>query len=531
MNDKEKKRYGLPTLLIVLLVGVLVGLLILPSKKQTNSTSLTKLDEAMALIESYYVENQDRDTLTEKMISAMLSKLDPHSRYLSVEELRKEQENIQGGFEGIGVLLFYQGDTACVDNLIPGGPAEKAGLMPGDRLLAVDTTRIAGVNMSKDKIVNTIRGPHHSIADITLLRYGESKVRHIRVKRDLISTPSIVYSGMIDNETGYIRLTRFCETSHDEFRIAVKQLKAEGMKSLILDLRSNGGGLLQAALGIADELLPGRETIVYTQGDHQRKDISRSTRGGLWCDGKLAVLIDEYSASASEIIAGTVQDNDRGLIIGRRSFGKGLVQRQFSLSDGSAIWLTTARYYTPSGRCIQRPYDRGTDEYYSEFLEQLSLEALSDSLLTKINDSTPYHTTKGRIVYGGGGIYPDHHLKMFTDSLLVYYNRLLDKQCVAQVAFDYVARNYAQLKKQYATEDQFVKEFATSDELMNACVRLGEKRGVKPHPQTLAKYGDEIRLSIKAQIGQSLFRSETLYRILLLKDNDLTSALRIVKSH
>ena len=239
--------------------------------------------------------------------------------------------------------------------------------------------------------------------------------------------------------------------------------------------------------------------------------------------------MNEYSASASEVVSGAVQDHDRGIIIGRRTFGKGLVQRQFGLSDGSAIWLTTARYYTPSGRCIQRSYDKGTDEYYSDFLNNVLENMESDTVLTKITDTTKYYTTKGRVVYGGGGIYPDYPLRLFSDTLLVYYNMLFNKQYFGQVAFDYVSANYPQLKKQYKDEDDFVNHFQVSDVLFNKVIAMGENDGIKRNPRSIAKYGAEMRSHIKASIAQSLFRSESYYRVVLLNDREIQDALRIIK--
>lgn len=531
MEQNENKRQGTLSMLIIALFGVMIGLLLSPGRKASmhEVQGLTKLDNVMDLIEHFYVENYDRDSLTETMIQSMLSNLDPHSRYLSAEELLREQESLQGEFEGIGILLHYQGDTACVNEVIPGGPAEKAGFQPGDRLMKVDDTPIAGVGMNPEEVVKHLRGPSRSKADITIKRHGEEGQRHLKVVRGHISTPSITYSGMLDQTTGYIRLTRFCETTYDEFCKAITSLKKEGMKNLIFDLRDNGGGLLTAAVAIADDFLPGKELIVYTQGDHQRRENLRSEKGGLFSEGKLAILVNEYSASASEIVAGAVQDNDRGIIIGRRTFGKGLVQRQFSLPDASAVWLTTARYYTPSGRCIQRPYDKGTDEYYSDFLTSVLENMESDTLLTKITDTTKYYTTKGKVVYGGGGIYPDYPLHLFSDTLLIYYNQLFGKQYFGQVAFDYVTANYPQLKKQYKTEDDFVKNFQVSDALFNKVIAMGEKDGIKRDSRSIAKYGAEMRSHIKAAIAQSLFRSESYYRVVLLNDREIQDAFKIIK--
>lgn len=532
-KNKENNAYGVLTVVMVALAGVLLGLLIAPRNNRVNlnSAKLSKLDDAMELIENYYVDKTDSDTLTEQMIAAMLSALDPHSHYLSVNDLKTESETIRGNFEGVGMQLEYVGDTACVSQVFQGGPGEKAGLQPGDRLLSVNGVKIAGAKMSKEDIVNHLRGPHHSVANITVHRYGEKANRRIQVRRDIIETPSIPYSGMLDKQTGYIRLTRFSETSAQEFHDAVAKLKQQGMKSLIFDLRGNGGGLLVAAIDIADELLPNKELIVYTKGAHQRRQDIHSHRGGLFAQGKLAILIDENSASASEVVSGAIQDNDRGIVIGRRSFGKGLVQRQFNLEDGSAIWLTTARYYTPSGRCIQRSYDKGTDEYYAEYLQQMIASATSDSLLTKITDTTKYYTTKGRVVYGGGGIYPDFPLKMHSDSCLVYFNKMIDKGIINQFAFRYITRNYTQLRKKYTSANDFVRNFSVDDAMFKQLINYAAAQGLPRNAHSIAKYNDNMRLMLKALISESLFYSETYYRIMLQSDLELSDARKIFQQH
>ena len=319
-----------------------------------------KLNAIWNLVNSRYVDPIEGDTLVERIYASILSTLDPHSNYLSGAALAKETEALQGHFEGIGIVIKIVNDTVCVGQVIADGPSERAGLQAGDRILKVDGRKVAGVSMSSDTVISLLRGPRKSTANVEILRLSEGKARNVKIVRDVISTPSVTYSGMIDTETGYIRLSRFGATTYEEFCESLKTLKDKGMKHLVLDLRANGGGMLNAAIDICDELLPGKELIVYTEGAHQRRENAYSKPGGLFCQGKVTVIIDEFSASASEIVAGAIQDNDRGTIVGRRSFGKGLVQQQFSLPDNSAVLLTIARYYTPSGRCIQRPYDRGT---------------------------------------------------------------------------------------------------------------------------------------------------------------------------
>ena len=301
------------------------------------------------------------------------------------------------------------------------------------------------------------------------------------------------------------------------------------MNHLVLDLRDNGGGLMEAAIGICDELLPGRELIVYTQGAHQRRREEHSRPGGLFCKGKLTVLIDEYAASASEIVAGAIQDNDRGIIAGRRSFGKGLVQQQFDLPDHSAARITIARYYTPSGRCIQRPYDKGTDEYYSDFIQSLVDEYKGDSLLAHINDSTPYYTTKGRIVYGGGGIYPDHTIHYKTDENIVYYNQLINKNIINDYAFDIVSSDGRNIVAQHPSEESFVGNYTISEAMLQKLFARGEKAGIKRDAKCISRYRDEISSRLKASVGAMLYSQSAFFAVQLKYDPELKEALNIKK--
>ena len=509
--------------IITLISGILLGLLLSPVAQKEYTIELTKLDEVMRLIEHNYVDPLNDDTLSDQMLRTMLTTLDPHSRYSTKEEQEQEATLTKGSFDGIGVLLHYKGDTVCVNEITPGGPSVGTGLQPGDRILKVDTTVLSGVNLSHDEVLKHLRGPRGTRANLTIKRPGEEGSRHIQIVRNSISSPSVSYYGMLDGTTGYIMLNRFCETSAEEFHQALASLKQQGMKQLIFDLRENAGGLLGAVIDIANELIPEGQQIVYTEGEHQRRRNVVSKPGGLFTEGKLVVLINEFSASGSEIIAGTVQDNDRGLIVGRRSFGKGLVQSPFTLKDGSVVYLTTARYYTPSGRCIQRPYNKGTDEYYMDFLRQ-TLDSRSDTILTRPTDTTRYFTTQGRVVYAGGGILPDKPLPLFTDSLLAYYNTLKNCGVFADYAFDYISLHYADLHKRYPSEDSFVSQFQASDAMLQAVVALGKERGIQPNAATLKRYGAEMRDCIKAYLGQSLFSTMTYTRIMLQYDEELKKA-------
>ena len=494
----------------------------------SNSISDYKLNAIWELVDRHYVDPLDGDSVMDKVYAAILSTLDPHSIYLSQQMLKRENEMLRGNFEGVGIVIRMRNDTVCASQIIPGGPSEQAGVLAGDRILRVDGQDISGVGISSDSAVTLLRGRRKSVADLLVYRPSENKTHIIKVVRNIISTPSLTYSGMLDASTGYIRLGRFGETTYEEFCDAVKELKSKGMKRMLLDLRGNSGGLLSAAVGICDELLPGKEMIVYTEGTHDRRKETHSSPGGLFCKGDLTVIIDEYSASASEIVSGAVQDNDRGTIVGRRSFGKGLVQQQFPLPDKSAVQLTIARYYTPSGRCIQRPYDKGTDEYYNDFLNQVISEYGNggDSLLSQITDSTPYYTSKGRVVYGGGGILPDRIIHYKTEPNIAYYNMLVSKAVIADYTFDYVSRNIVNLRKQYPDEKQFIRNFRTDDKMLQELVSYGESKGLKADKECLRLYDRELRARVKAEIGDMLFTTSTFYAIMTPFDPELKEALK-----
>lgn len=511
-NPRERK--WMP-LLIALLAGILIGMLLTPSRPSTSAEAFPeKMKEVIQLVEEEYVDDIDGDTLSNTLINAMLLSLDPHSHYLSVDELRKEQESIQGNFDGIGVVLHYLGDTVYVSEVMAHGPSARSGLRPGDLIWCVNGDTVSGVGLSNEETVSRIRGPHGTKVTLTVERRGEKKPLRFTIVRGRVVTPSVVYVGMMPRHTGYINLSRFGETTGEEIRNALLQLKQQGMQRLVLDLRNNGGGLLEAAIDVADELLEAGDMIVYTEGAHQRRHTIRSTRGGLFEQGELVVLIDEYSASASEIVAGAVQDNDRGTIYGRRSFGKGLVQRQYDLSDGSALWLTTARYYTPSGRCIQRPYSHGSDDYYIRFLERLATvptTADSSYLTQPLDDSTQYFTKQKRVVYGGGGICPDKMLPYRVDGDMAAFNRLVNSGQPSRKAFEYLIEHAGDLQRDYPTEALFIERFRFPDL---------DKR--LPDAQQLsATQHQRLETLMKAYVAQSLFGQYAFYRIYNTIDDDL----------
>ena len=539
-TPKKKTTYSLDIVLLALLIGILAGVLFTP--KATNEESQLfmaqnkmsqRVNAVLTLIDNRYVDIVDYDSLSDQMLNAMLSTLDPHSYYLSPSSFEKESETMAGQFDGIGVTLFYVGDTVYASQVMPGSPAEKVGIHPGDRILRVDTTLVSGTGMTKESstIVNLIRGPRYSNVKLTVQRQGSSKLHTFKVRRDKILMSTVPAYVMVNSNTGYIRISRFGDHTGKEFHAALLQLLNKNMQNLIVDLRDNAGGSLASCLEVCDELLPEGNLIVYTQGAHIGRSDVYATSGGLFEKGKLTVLVDERSASASEIVAGAVQDNDRGTIMGHLTFGKGLVQSQYPLSDGSAVLLTIARYYTPSGRCIQRPYDKGTDEYYSQYISRIIENYMSaDSILDAGYDTTQVFLTKnGRKVYGGGGIRPDILLPYFTDTNLVYYNRIISKRVLEDYLHQQLFLHYDQLISRYPTFDVFMKEYQVSDATWKAILALADKRGIARHAEGLRKYGDDIRTRYKALMASTLYGENAYYTLSLPGDTELQRAVENIK--
>lgn len=484
-----------------------------------------KMNTALKLIREEYVEEIDEDSVAEGMLNAMLLTLDPHSRYVGAENFEKEMELLAGGFEGVGMTLRRQKDTTCVSSVFPGGPAAKAGLLPGDRIVRVDTMEVCGPGVRAEEVVNRIRGKRGSEVSLWVVRRNVEGRRCYRMRRAKVEQPSMNYSCMLGKGVGYVKLSSFTETTHTDFHKALAELKGEGMKHLVLDLRGNGGGLLEAAVKVCGELLEKGLVIVETKGAHSRPQTVRSPGGGIYTEGALTVMIDEYSASASEIVSGAVQDNDRGRIVGRRSFGKGLVQRQFPLDDGSAIMLTIAKYYTPSGRCIQRPYSEGAEAYYLSNMNQMVKDYLSDSIAPALTDTVPYRTRNGRIVYGGGGIVPDRIIPMRQKPYSEYFNSLVRKEVLVDYAGEQVALHVGELLKRYPTETAFDRGFQVGSPMVEELVRWGEKAGVKCDRKGLEADRKEIVTLVKGYMAESLYGQKGFYKEYIHIDYELNTLL------
>lgn len=388
---------------------------------QSDTSHFLRIEQVNKYIEDHYVEEPDYKKITEKAVSSMLAELDPHSTYIAAKDVQRTNEGLQANFEGVGIAFQIVNDTISVTEVIVGGPSEKVGIMIGDKLLKVDDTVATFKGVNNSFVFNHLRGKKGTEVKLTVRRQGVADPIVFNVVRDKVPIYSVDTYFMLDDEVGYIRLARFARTSHQEVRSAISALKKKGMKRLVFDLRGNGGGYLDIAFGVANEFLEANRMIVYTKGDKSPRQNLVSRRGGSYTSGPLVILIDEYSASASEIVSGAVQDWDRGILVGRRSFGKGLVQRMFEIYDGAQIRLTTARYYTPSGRCIQKPYDNGTDDYNKELQHRYDHNELTNADSVSFPDSLKFKTFKGRIVYGGGGIMPDVFVPVDTVRLSDYF--------------------------------------------------------------------------------------------------------------
>ncbi|WP_423127030.1 S41 family peptidase [Gaoshiqia sp. Z1-71] len=500
---------------------------------QDMQANMMKFGRLLRLIESYYVDTTDINKLTEVAINEVLEKLDPHSVYISKEEVEKMNEPLKGSFEGIGISFNIMKDTLLVVSIIPGGPSEKVGLFPGDRILVVDGKTIAGVGLKNSDVMDMLRGDKGTKVSLKVQRKSSADLLDFTIIRDKIPINSLDASYMINDATGYIKLNRFSATTSDEFLSAIKDLKkTPGFKNLVLDLRGNGGGYLTAAIELADHFLMASRLVVYTEGVHDKRKEYRSTALGEFEQGKLIVLIDEGSASASEIVAGAVQDWDRGIIIGRRSFGKGLVQQPFPLNDGSMIRLTTAHYYTPSGRGIQKPYQNGLEEYRKDYLTRFENGELFSEDSIHFDQTQVYETLKSkRIVYGGGGVMPDIFVPMDTSANYVYYNQLVRRNILNTVVLNYLDANRDKLTKQYPEFSSFKDKFVVTDDLITVIVAEADKEKVEKNTESLEFARPIIKKQAKAILARSLYGSGYYYQIINQDEKIIQKALEVLKNN
>ncbi len=509
-----------------------------------NGPAARKLQMAEFAITNLYVDEVDENKLVEAAIIEMLEKLDPHSTYSDAEEVKKMNEPLQGNFEGIGVQFQMVEDTLFIVQPVSNGPSEKVGILAGDRIIAVNDTTIAGVKMSQEEIMSRLRGPKGTKVELTIVRRGVSEPLRFTVKRDNIPIFSLDASYLIEPRIGYIRINRFGATTAEEFSTAMKALQKKGMKDLIIDLQGNGGGYLNAAIDIVNEFLQQKELIVYTEGRASKRSDFLAKGDGKFKDGRLIVLVDEYSASASEIVAGAIQDWDRGVIVGRRSFGKGLVQRPIDLPDGSMIRLTIARYYTPSGRSIQKPYESSalaTDSlrneesnslrYRRELLERYNRGELIHADSIHFADSLITYTLKsGRVVYGGGGIMPDVFVPIDTTLYTNYHRNLVAKGVILKVTTQYIDHNRNQLLSTYRKFETFDEKFEVDESLLARMRELAGEEGIEFNEEQYQTSLPLIKTQLKALIARDLWDITEYFQVINTTNQSVLRALEIIRS-
>ena len=471
-----------------------------------------KLMQTIATIRNNYVDPIELDTLYEKAIPAILSELDPHSEYIPAKMFDSINESLEGEFDGIGIVFNAMTDTITVLSVIPQGPSDKAGVRPGDRVMRIDNREVAGKGIKQDSMVKMMRGPRGSKVKLSVKRASLDELVDITITRAAIEVHSVTAAFMLDRDAGigYIRLSQFSRTSYSEICSALERLKGEGMKSIIVDLRGNGGGFLDQVVKILNEFLDRGKLLVYTEDRHGRRINEFSDGTGRYTDTNIAVLVDELSASSSEILAGAIQDNDRGLVIGRRTFGKGLVQAQLPFSDGSAVRLTVARYYTPSGRSIQRPYTNGDEmSYRMDLVNRINHHELFSKDSIRFDENMKFKTTAGRTVYGGGGIMPDIFIPVDTTKVSDFYNEVWDKNILYRYTLEFADNNRSKLDGVKSIEE-LDKVFAES-ELMTEFLKYAERGGVTPTKEDLRKSQEVIMTQIRAYIGRNALSDESGY--------------------
>lgn len=511
----------------------LLGLISFTNKASAQfsmSDGARKVAAVMTIIEKMYVDDIDDNKLSDDAITSLLEKLDPHSSYIKADELKEMNEPLEGNFDGIGVSFNMVTDTLYIIETVSGGPSEKLGILPGDRIIQVEDTTIAGVKMSTKDIMKRLRGPKGTTVNIKILRRGVKDLIDFKIIRDKIPIYSVDASYMVDKETGYIKISRFGATTHKEFMEAFKSLKEEGLKNLIVDLQSNGGGYLSTAVDISNELLGKNKLIVYTEGKHQPRYSEISKSKGNFETGKLIVLVNEGSASASEIVSGAVQDWDRGVIVGRRTFGKGLVQRQIPLPGESAMRLTIARYYTPTGRCIQKPYTNGDKKDYEyDIVNRYKHGEMITADSIQFPDSLKYETlVNKRTVYGGGGVMPDCFVPI--DTLTTYHIQLLAKGIIHKVYLQEADTHRSDILAKYPTINDYKQGYTVSDEILKRLREMAEEEKVEFKQDEYDASKPVIALQLKALIAQNVYHSADYYKIMNDQNPIFNKAIEIISS-
>ncbi len=513
----------------ILMLGMFLGFKMKNSLRASNLVSGGNngyVSEIMQLVSNNYVDDITTDSITTEAIENVLAKLDPHSVYIPPEDLRGVDEDMEGSFDGIGIEFFLNKDTLTITSVIPGGPSEDAGLLTGDKIITVNDSLVSSVKISNEKVIKAIRGPSGSKVKLGLIRNNKF-IKDVFIKRDKIPMYSIDAAYMLNSAIGYIKINRFSATTYEEFMTKMKLLKGKGMSKLVIDLRDNPGGYLDAATNIADEIIEGKKKLVFTKGKNTRAETYFSERDGIFETGAVAVLIDEGSASASEILSGIIQDYDRGTVIGRRSFGKGLVQEQFPLSNGGALRLTVARYYIPSGRSIQKNYSQGTDTYRQDITDRFTKGELMVADSIKQQDTVVYKTAKGRVVRGGGGITPDVFVALDTNKYSKHSADVLSSGSLTEAINNYYSQHLTDLKS-YKDINTFGEKFIDENKIMEIWKQICARDTVNTKAFAIPKDAAVLRVRAKAQLAKVLYGIPAFYEIINKQDPEITKALQVL---
>ena len=520
-----------------------------------NPEMVRKVQAAEFFISHFYVDSLSEGKVVDSAIEGMLKQLDPHSTYIKAKDVERSVENLNGSFEGIGVQFNMIEDTLVVIQPVSGGPSERKGIIAGDRIVLVNDTAIAGVKMSRDEIMRRLRGPKGSKVRLGIIREGVKGINEFEIVRDKIPVHTLDAFYMVDDKTGYVKLSSFGQTTHDEFMTAVNSMKEKGMTRLVLDLQGNGGGYLQSAVEVSNEFLPEGEMIVYTDGRAIQRQEFRANGHGTLKDIEVVVLVDSYTASAAEIVSGAIQDNDRGTIVGRRTFSKGLVQRPFELPDKSVIRLTTAHYYSPSGRCIQKPYKMGGKKEYDDDINQRlksgeltanfnrfikgekvaanerdSVYLREDSLFKSLfPDSLKYKTNhKQRVVYGGGGIMPDVYVPLDTTQYTMLYRQMSAKSCILNTSLKYMDKHRKSLQKTYKTFEEFRSQFEVPQDMMEQLFAETKKAKIDYKEEDLPATLPQVKLTLKGLLARDLWEMSEYYQIVNPETDIYQAGLKVL---
>lgn len=530
MSEQRNTKYQirLPIILTIgIAAGILIGATFTDSPKVQNdlNQNIQKFKEVLTMIDRNYVDQVDTEELVEGAIGHMLSKLDPHSSYISAKDRVRANEDLQGNFEGIGIEFNIFKDTIVVVSPLSGGPSEAVGVQSGDKIIKIDGKDVAGVGFTNRDVQKNLKGNKGSIVEVTVKRKNKKEPITFKIIRDKIPQYSVDASYLIDDEVGYIKVSRFSATTYPEFKKALETLKDQGMTKLVLDLQGNPGGYMNHAIDMVDEFLPDEQKIVYTLGKQSRyNQQANAKRTGLFEKGPLIVLVNEGSASASEIVTGALQDNDRALVVGRRSFGKGLVQAPMDLSDGSELRLTISRYYTPSGRSIQKPYEDKSD-YSRDIVKRFNSGEFFSADSIKFNDSLKYETINGRTVYGGGGIMPDYFIPLDTTMNSEYLNKLFVSNAMQEYTFNYRAKNKAKFDKM--SYEDFFSNFTVTDGMLKDLAKVGKTNDVEPDYEDMKENEDLFKLHVKAQIARQVWNNNGFYPIFNETNEILQQAIKL----